>query len=305
MIKDPPLVSIIIIAYNEERYISTAIESVLNQTYKNIEVIVVDDGSTDSTVSIARQYEPRVKVISQKNSGGCSAPRNTGLNIAAGTYIGFLDADDFYLSGKIEHQLAVFSKCPISVAVISNYCNFEANVDSADHFSSCSGLMQILTTNNANFFEFPKGDSANLMITENFTIASTPLYKAEILKKFHGFSESLKSCEDFHLNYRIAREHKITVFNEVLSKRRLHGTNMSSNTLNMMRYYCQSRIDLLNGETDSDRRLDLHKCISSHLQNYCKLIMRKIAFKHVGTYFSLLKRYCSLRLNRHSTDFNG
>lgn len=296
MIKDAPLVSIIIIAYNEERYISTAIESVLNQTYENIELIVVDDGSTDGTVSIARQYEPKVRVISQKNSGGCSAPRNTGLNMAAGTYIGFLDADDFYLPEKIEHQLAAFSKCPNSVAVISNYCNFEANVDSADHFSSCLGLMQILTTNNLVLFEFPAGDSANLMIKENFTIASTPLYKAEVLKKFHGFSESLKSCEDFHLNYRIAREHKITVLNEVLSKRRLHGTNMSSNILNMMRYYCQSRLDLLEGERNAERKVDLREYIGGHLLHYLKWIVRMGAFSRIGNLFQLSWKYLFLRI---------
>jgi glycosyltransferase involved in cell wall biosynthesis len=296
MLNDAPLVSIIIIAYNEERYISTAIESVLNQTYENIELIVVDDGSTDNTVSIARQYEPKLTVISQKNSGGCSAPRNAGLNIAAGRYIGFLDADDFYLSRKIEHQLESFSLHPNSVAVISNYCNFEAEVDAADHFSTCSGLRQILTKNKAMVFEFPAGDSAQLMIKENFTIASTPLYKVEVLKQFNGFCENLKSCEDFHLNYRIAREYKITVLNEVLFKRRFHSKNMSSNTLNMERYYCQSRIDLLNAEADGSRRLDLREYIGLHLNEYGKSIIKKIAIKHIGFFLLLVTRNFISRL---------
>lgn len=120
------------------------------------------------------------------------------------------------------------------------------------------------------------------MIKENFTIASTSLYKVDILMKFHGFSESLKSCEDFHLNYRIAREHKITVLNEVLSKRRLHGTNVSSNTLNTMSYYYQSGIALLESERNVKRRIDLSEYIRVYLLHYLKWIVRIRAINSIG-----------------------
>jgi glycosyltransferase involved in cell wall biosynthesis len=102
---DKSLVSIIIPVYNWSNYISASINSALAQTWKNIEIIVVDDGSTDNTLEVAKQFENRgVKVIHQSNKGA-SAARNHGLREAKGQYIQFLDADDLIESNKIEAQL--------------------------------------------------------------------------------------------------------------------------------------------------------------------------------------------------------
>jgi len=97
-----PRFSIIMPAYNDEEYIGQAVESVLNQTYQSFELIVIDDGSTDNTpAAISRFREhPRVKIICQKN-GGTAAARNTGLRLASGEYIGFLDSDDFYTPDRL------------------------------------------------------------------------------------------------------------------------------------------------------------------------------------------------------------
>lgn len=100
------LVSIIIPAYNSEKWIKHTIESALSQTWKNKEIIVVDDGSTDKTFEITKQYEStQLKVISQENKGACAA-RNNALNIAQGEYIQWLDADDLLAPNKIEVQLS-------------------------------------------------------------------------------------------------------------------------------------------------------------------------------------------------------
>jgi glycosyltransferase involved in cell wall biosynthesis len=99
------LVSIIIPAYNWERYIEAAIHSALIQTWQQIEIIVVDDGSTDRTLQIAKSFESKgVKVIHQENKGA-SATRNRGLQEAKGQYIQFLDADDFLAADKIQAQM--------------------------------------------------------------------------------------------------------------------------------------------------------------------------------------------------------
>src|SRR5690606_3615953 len=90
---DLPLVSIVIPNYNYGRFIAEAIESVLNQTYPNIELIVVDDGSSDDSLEAIRQYEKKLILISQKNSGVVVA-RNNGAAKSRGEYISFLDADD-------------------------------------------------------------------------------------------------------------------------------------------------------------------------------------------------------------------
>ena len=91
------LVSIIIPIYNVEKYLTKCIESVINQTYKNLEIILVNDGSTDNSKEIIDKYsliDSRIKVINKKN-GGLSEARNAGIEIAKGDYIGFLDSDDW------------------------------------------------------------------------------------------------------------------------------------------------------------------------------------------------------------------
>src|SRR5690606_1936339 len=99
------LVSVLIPAYNSAMWIGDALRSALDQTHENVEVIVVDDGSTDETLAVARRYESaRMKVISQENAGGCAA-RNRALAEAQGTFIQYLDADDLLAPDKIERQM--------------------------------------------------------------------------------------------------------------------------------------------------------------------------------------------------------
>jgi glycosyltransferase involved in cell wall biosynthesis len=112
MITNKPLVSIIIPVYNSERYLAEAIGSVLAQTYRPIEVIVVDDGSTDNTSEIvARDFCESVQYIYQDNSGPASA-RNTGLANAKGNIIAFIDADDFWSHDKLKIQLPLITSNP-------------------------------------------------------------------------------------------------------------------------------------------------------------------------------------------------
>ena len=100
-----PLVSVIIPAYNAERFIARSLRSVLDQTYRNLQVIVVDDGSTDLTARIVRRHmEPRLWYIRQANAGP-GAARNAGIKLAQGAYITFLDADDYYQAEKVETQV--------------------------------------------------------------------------------------------------------------------------------------------------------------------------------------------------------
>jgi glycosyltransferase involved in cell wall biosynthesis len=106
-----PLITVIIGAYNAERYLAEAIESVLAQTYRNLELIVVDDGSTDRTGEIAESYGDPVRCLRQAN-GGMAASRNRAIPEARGNYLAFLDADDRFPPNKLEQQLAVFEADP-------------------------------------------------------------------------------------------------------------------------------------------------------------------------------------------------
>lgn len=111
-----PLVSILIPCYNAAPWLAATIESALAQTHRSIEVIVVDDGSTDECVAIAEQFTPRGVVVRRQANRGASAARNHGLKIARGEFIQFLDADDLLAPEKIERQLAVVGATPEFVA---------------------------------------------------------------------------------------------------------------------------------------------------------------------------------------------
>jgi len=106
------LVSIIITAFNEERYIERAITSALNQSYDNIEVIVIDDGSNDKTLVLAEQFMPKVTIFHNESPTGLMEARNLGVRNAKGEYIMFLDGDDEYHTKKVEVQLNAMLKLP-------------------------------------------------------------------------------------------------------------------------------------------------------------------------------------------------
>ena len=106
--KESPLVSVIIPVYNYDRYLAEAVESVLNQTYRNIEVIVVDDGSTDQSGAVARSFANRGVRYCQQVQAGIGPTRNKGVELAQGDFIAFLDADDRWPLEKIERQLQAF-----------------------------------------------------------------------------------------------------------------------------------------------------------------------------------------------------
>lgn len=113
MVTSAPLVSIIMPAHNSEQFIGMAIDSVRAQTYQNWELIVVDDNSTDSTCKIVEDYEHRDGRISLHNTkyhnGMPSAPRNTGVDLAKGRFISFLDSDDLWTNTKLEEQVPLFA----------------------------------------------------------------------------------------------------------------------------------------------------------------------------------------------------
>lgn len=113
-----PLISVIIPVYNAERYVDETIKSVLEQTYQDFEIILVNDGSTDSTKSVLQKYlhNPQIKLINQSNAG-CSAAKNTGLKHAKGDWIQYLDADDLLSPDKLEAQIKILEGNPWHIAV--------------------------------------------------------------------------------------------------------------------------------------------------------------------------------------------
>lgn len=126
-----PTVSVLVPAYNAEPYLPTCLESVLNQTYGEVEVIVVDDGSTDATPRLARRYESRgVRVISQANAGP-NAARNAAFDASRGEYLQYLDADDVLHQEKIERQVRRLSTSEPTAMASGAWARFTSSTDEA------------------------------------------------------------------------------------------------------------------------------------------------------------------------------
>ena len=114
-----PTVSVVIPTYNRAHLVGRAIQSVLNQTYQDFEIIVVDDGSTDNTEEVVKSFnDPRIRYIRHDQNRGGSAARNTGIKMARGEYIAFQDSDDEWLPEKLEKQMKVFKSAPPEVGVV-------------------------------------------------------------------------------------------------------------------------------------------------------------------------------------------
>lgn len=128
-----PSVSIVIPTFNRENFVVNAIDSVLKQSFRDYEIIVVDDGSTDRTRKVLESYGERIKYIYQENSGVSSA-RNTGIRAAKGEWIAFLDSDDEWTEDYLAVHVAQIREFPRAVGHIANACTVLPNGERADHF---------------------------------------------------------------------------------------------------------------------------------------------------------------------------
>lgn len=185
------LVSIIIPTYNSERFVSDSIFSVLNQTYENIEVIIVDDGSTDNTVSLIQNIaDSRIKLFSQINQGACVA-RNRGISESTGEFIKFLDSDDILYPNAIEEQLKKILTLPNDTVVFGDFNFIDINNTS-------------FYTNKINSTQFPTVNQ-HLWFMKNWEMLITcPLHRKEHLLKINGFNIKLKNGQESFLHIQLS-----------------------------------------------------------------------------------------------------
>lgn len=220
-----PLISVIIPTYNCAKWICDAIDSVIRQTYKNIEIIVVDDGSTDNTANLlTKKYGTRIVYIYQENSGPSKA-RNTGLSCANGKYVQFLDADDILLPNKILlHVQCLESELEYS-AVYSDFEYITEKDDLTVVVSSPTYFKQAYAT----------GDIFGRLLNGNFIVCHALLLKLEDIKSVGMFNENLNACEDFDLWLRMsAQGHKFFFLDKVLVQYRNTPNSLSSNNAKLI-----------------------------------------------------------------------
>lgn len=201
---DSPLVSVIIPCFNGEKYICDAIDSVLQQTYPNIEIIVVNDGSTDNSAKIITGYGKKLHVLHQENTG-LSAARNAGVKAAKGKYLAFLDCDDYWDQGFVE----LMSEKLIKDKAAISYCGWQ-------HVGEKTSIPFIPP-------DYENEDKLHNLLK----FASLwPVHGAMVTKKIlpdPPFNIEYKSCEDYDLWLRIASSHGISLVPKVLAFYRQHN----------------------------------------------------------------------------------
>lgn len=185
-------ISVIIPTYNREKYITCAIDSVLGQSYKNYEIIVVDDGSVDNTKNALDQYSDKIRYIYQNNKG-VSAARNTGIRVANGEWVAFLDSDDEWFPKKLEKQIEDIRIFPEAVLSCTNLI-FKGSLEYSgmNYFNSCLSLKFI----NTQFIKDP--------FFKSYAFTSTVLVKREAIFSVGMFDEELKIYEDGDLFFRVS-----------------------------------------------------------------------------------------------------
>jgi glycosyltransferase involved in cell wall biosynthesis len=221
----PGRISVIIPAYNASRFIERTIDSVLHQTIKDFELIVIDDGSTDNTRSLAEAAalrDPRIQLITVRN-GGVAKARNIGIEAAKGEFVAFLDADDVWHPQKLERQLAALRAEPKAAAcyVLHRRIDQLDMVDGNQESISVSGY-----TFAFHFYKRPVGNGSALLV------------KRTVAVEVGGFDSSwanrgIGGCEDFDFEMKIVSRYPIVCVNLYLLGYRTYPGNMSSNKFAM------------------------------------------------------------------------
>jgi GT2 family glycosyltransferase len=208
MINNNPLVSVMMPTYNNGRYIGQAIESIYAQNYKNIEVIVIDDGSTDNTKEIIKKYQD-IKYFYIEHKG-ISLARNIALEKSKGEYIAFCDSDDYWLPEKLNTQMQYFKDHPDCEIVFTKYENFFED--------------EKLKTNKRAMHE---------KMMEKFLKQYLPssIIKKELFEKYGNFDENFSGVEDTEFLYRLLKKGVSIshIIPEVFYIRRIHGQNVTLN----------------------------------------------------------------------------
>lgn len=212
-----PKVSVITITFNREDFIGEAIESVLAQSYKDWELLIIDDASTDNTKSIVQAFidkDPRIKYFKNDANLGIARSRNKGLDLSQGKYIAPLDSDDIWLNNeKLQKQVDFLDKN-------LDYAMLGGGIIHIDRGSR--QMKKVL---------FPVYDSIirNIILQYNPFPQSTLMYRKNIALKCGGYSTDYTVCDDYDLWLKMGTKQKFTNIPQVLAGYRVHGGNITHN----------------------------------------------------------------------------
>ena len=217
-----PLVSIVIPVYNGENYLNEAIDSALTQTYEPIEVLIINDGSTDRTEEIALSYGNRIRYF-EKENGGVSTALNMGIANMKGEYFSWLSHDDLYKPEKVERQLSIISNGTVQIAY-SDYTVIDKNGDVIVSMN----IAKKYPSTDLSFGLFP-------ILRQVLNGCSLLIHKSHF-GRVGKFDENLRFTQDYDLWFKMLRGVELVYINKPLVAMREHGTQVSHS-------YEQNRIE--------------------------------------------------------------
>jgi len=224
---EKPLVSVIMPTYNQAQFVGEAVRSVLDQTYQNLELIIIDNYSDDGTeVVIHGQQDQRIKYYKLANHGIIAASRNYGIQHAVGEYVAFIDSDDLWYPEKIEKQIALMENDKDIGLVFTDFKIKAPNV-------RYEGKILGPKDRQIGGFIYDK------LLYANFIISSSSCVRASVLKEVGGFDEGedFRCAEDFDLWLRLARQCKAAYVPQVLGIYRMHEHNESAGEMRLQRAF--------------------------------------------------------------------
>jgi len=227
--------------YNGEKYLHEAIDSILNQTFKDFEFLIINDASTDRTAEILQSYQdPRIKIVNNEKNMGLTKSLNKGLKLAKGEYIARMDADDISMPNRLDTQYAYMKSNPDLAICASSYEQIDKNRNTIriiKRYLGCEQLYYFLTF-------------------ANWLAHSTVFLRKTMILKLNGYNDQLMQAQDYDLWYRVSRIGKVIQIGEILLRLRTHQNNMSSKYKNSQKYIanlvalrnikqiCNDRIDV-------------------------------------------------------------
>ena len=290
-------ISIIIPVYNVELYVEECLKSVLSQTYTNIEVIVVDDGSTDGSGKICDKFsalDQRIRVI-HKSNGGVSSARNTGLDVATGNWIGFVDPDDLITENMYEYLYMNAIKYDVGVAV----CGYMITSNRKILRNNKCTITKELFNWSKSMFELFNGEG------RFFCAVWNKLYRKDLVRDIR-FSEDITNGEDLLFNYHVLKKLKDnTIFYDaplycyfVREESACNSNNFKEQHLTELKVYDYIYNELKNSNCEHEAYLKFIEQYRKSIINilcrlaYSKSSSNEMLFKELNAQYNEILRFC-------------
>lgn len=300
-------VSVIMPTYNRAKYIKDAVESVLNQTYGDLKLIIVDDGSTDNTEQIITPYlsDSRVCYIKQPNSGS-SAARNYGLSMTEGNFVAFIDSDDIWSRDKLAIQINILMALPEVDLVCSDFSAVTgADIMERSHIRSYFKVLNEYNLQYNNIFDHILeqpidglaqnekvywGNIYNTMLFGNIILTSTCLCRSAIFDSIGVFDTKYRTLEDYDLYLRISKVFRIALVTQPLIQYRYSNNQLSGE--NHFERLCLNLIDIFKKNVGTLDKNELLKLGSRKIQRRLGMYEAMLGYYYFNKKeMELAKRY--------------